>query len=227
MRLSRLAPYLMTLMILAARTTYADQASVTASIDGKTITAHSITPGGAALFFGAGLGSTGYDSIVMRWSEVVLNASHDGTATFTAPKPIPFRSIIAVVDMQTGRYAIVAPPGNKVPAPESRGFTRDERGTLQLFGGPAPVLDAVFVRPGAGAWRISASDSGPLDADGRRDGFTTVRLSDFTPIGHPGGNGNERRVSEFTPGAGGVLIAIDYYNMAVYAARLDESHVGE
>jgi len=189
--------------------------AVVVDIQKQQVVASQLTPGTDVLVFGYAAETTGYDRAFAEWHEVVTDADHDGTVTFTSKRSIPWRSIWVVVDLRNAQFGVGAPAGYHVALPTHRRvFSRGAAGLLDHVTSMAPWLSAAYVHPGGGVWLMSASDGQPSDSDGRRDGLTSVALPAFTPLTVPGD-----RPKEFAPG--GVLIVIDPFHMRLDAVRLD------
>jgi hypothetical protein len=193
------------------------QPSVVVDLQKNQVTAAGLTPGADVLVFGYGAATTGYDRMFVEWHELVTDDDHDGAITFTSKRHIPWRSIWVVVDLRNAQFAVGAPDAYQIATPNHRRvFSHDAAGLLDQTTSMAPWLSAVYVHPGGGVWLLSATDGQPTDADGRRDGLTTVALPSFTAL-TPAAD----RPKEFVPG--GVLILLDPFHMRLDAVQLDGS----
>lgn len=194
---------------------------ITLTFGTNNVTATGITPGKSAVFFASGLASDGAQQRVVRWAQVVSDDDRDGRVTLTTADPIPDVTIWVVADLTNGQFGVGA-PSRFVPRVTRLvpGAFRRSNGSaaVTLFGFDHPVLDLLYVHPGTGVWSWNAVDGGLLDRDAA-NGVTLISVADAKPLGGTGG-----KPSEFTPG--GVLVAIDWYNMEVVSVHLDAAMLG-
>jgi len=203
-------------IVLLFTTTAAGAAAGPAvTITGGTVTAAGVSAGGDVLFYGLGLDADGYVSGVRRWAETITDDDRDGTVSFRTTPAVPQRSLWVVVDLRNGQYSIAAPAGYPIRAAElgRSFFRRSAGGVLDVFAYRKPYLDLLYVHPGGGAWVIKSADGRPDDLDAL-PGLTAIPLTSARRIGTAG-----ERPREFVPG--GILVAIDFYTMTIYAGRLE------
>lgn len=98
----------------------------------------------------------------------------DGVVTFT-PRRIPADSLWLVVDVESGVYRAASPAGI-LPATLPIADTDWQTGAATLNSGVV-YLEALFVRPQAGAWVLRATDGGPRDDDASQNATVKLRLS--------------------------------------------------
>jgi len=190
---------------------------VSVDVQKNQVVASELTPGTQALVYGYGAVTTGYDRSFVEWHEIITDDDHDGRITYTPAQAIPWRSMWVVVDLRNAHFGVGAPAGYQIATPpKPRAFKKSASGLLDEITTVAPWISGVYVHPGGGVWLVSASDGMGEDADGKRDGLTSVTLPAFTAL-TPAGD----RPKEFTPG--GVLIVVDPFHMRLDSVQLDGS----
>ena len=146
----------------------------------------------------------------------------DGQVTLELDAPVDHHSIWAVVDQASGAYVVDVPPGSPRRELEfpGRGPEEGSRGQLNRlrhegFG----FVHLLLVRPGEGAWTVTAADGGPFDADGS---FADGVLLEIDRARAVAGDGDAEEAAappeRFAPGD--VVVVIDSDRMSFYAARL-------
>lgn len=193
-----------------------DAAAPILAFDGQMVRASNVTPGGQVVFFAVGLVPTGWQSTVMRWSQLVTDDDHDGAVSYDAGQKVPCKSIWVAAEVTNGHFVVASPPEcplQQAPALDSKSFRKNKKGELELFLHARPYLDLLYIHPGKGIWTISAADSYASDADGESNGVTAIALSSARSLV------GDAPPKDFVPG--GVLVAIDLYMLDVVAERLD------
>lgn len=189
----------------------------TISITPTAITATDVTPGTDVSFFGVGLEPKGYHVEVRRWSAVVTDTAHAGTATFTLDSPVTWNVVWIVADLRTGHYAIASTPAFPTmtpPRPRYR-LKRDAAGAVNRMGYSRPFVDGMYIEAG-GAWIVRAGDGDDSDADGKADGETTIDLQHATPV-----TAGSQPPHSFHPG--GTLLVVDVSRLDVLTVPIDAS----
>jgi len=187
----------------------------TITITPTAITATDVTPGTDVAFFGVGLEPKGYHVEVRRWSAVVTDAAHSGTATLTLDAPVTWNVVWIVADLRDGHYAIASTPGFPTmtpPRPRYR-LKRDAAGAASRLGYSRPFVDGLYVEAG-GAWIVRAGDGDARDADGKPDGETTIDLLQATPV-----SAGSQPPHSFHPG--GTLLVVDVSRLDVLTVSID------
>lgn len=189
----------------------------TVVITPAAITATDVTPGTQVAFFGVGLEPKGYHAEVHRWSAVVTDTSHSGTATFTLDSPVRWNVVWIVADLRNGHYTIASTPGFPISIPDRPRYRlkRDPSGSPSRMGYGRPFIDGLYLEAGGG-WIIRAQDGASSDADGKADGETTIDLLKATPL--LAGSDVPR---QFTPN--GTLLVIDLSRLDVLTMTIDDS----
>lgn len=187
----------------------------TISITPTAITATDVTPGTDVAFFGVGLEPKGYHVEVRRWSAVVTDTAHTGTATLTLDAPVTWNVVWIVADLRTGHYAIASTPAFPTmtpPRPRYR-LKRDAAGAASRIGYSRPFVDGMYIEAG-GAWIVRAGDGDDRDADGKADGETTIDLLQATPL-----SAGSQPPRSFHPG--GTLLVVDVSRLDVLTVPID------
>lgn len=194
------------------------QPSVTFSSDSRHVLASSITPGAQVAVFGVGRDQTGFDSIVRRWSAAVTDSDNNGSIDFDATRVVPWKSIWAVVDLQSRQYAVAAPDEFPIVAPEIPiAFEPNVLPhRLVVTGTRANVL---YIPPGGGALKIVTADGETKDLDGEENGKTSVALADFDTLVAPA-----TAPSDFA--LNGLLIVVDDHQMTAAAFVITDAMLG-
>jgi hypothetical protein len=92
------------------------------------------------------------------------------------------------VEIESGRYGAArpqsasdAPVGRQIPGDS---LEKDNKGQLKKLISRLPFTYLVLVRPGEGAWEMTAGDGGKDDHDHQVDGKIELSPDDLRPIGH-------------------------------------------
>jgi hypothetical protein len=160
--------------------------------------------------------------MLVRMTEVheMLRDSGSGALDYDLGRQLPFRSIWAVVDVATGRYVVVSPPGferqeilfpatvvKNTPAAEADDELLNDR-----F-----VLDMLWVHPAdnshGGAWFARVADGGATDLDAKNDGKTLSATSQFRALGN--GGAPPKKIKK-----GDILVMIDPFEMQFFATEV-------
>jgi hypothetical protein len=180
------------------------------------VLAAELTPGGDAVFWSVGREPLGaVQRVVRHHGMAVVDAL--GEARFEPETgAVLLKSVWAVSDITTGAFAISAPPGfvlREIPFP-GNGFAAGAPGRANRLRHELSALDLLMVRPGVGAWRLRAHDTGARDRDGEDDDRVLTDLDDLEPF-DPGGPGPPERYLRDD-----VLVVLDPRELAFYATRL-------
>jgi hypothetical protein len=179
----------------------------TLAFSDQAIQAQGMTAGGAVVWFGIGRVVQEYAETLSDHQDVTV-ADAQGQATLQVKPSVPRHSLWVAVDLETGRYALAAPPGFPLRSfalgPAAVSVGGGSAGDLLLD--PSDTIEVLLVRPGQGAWsknvwRGSADDQAspgsanlafslgrllPLPAGG---GAAPAKLSagDLLFVAHPRG----------------------------------------
>jgi hypothetical protein len=137
-----------------------DPPGLTVVIEKTAITATGLTPAGDAVFFGVSHEPLPF-SVVYATRERIATVASDGSARIELDTDIPLRAVWAVVDVTSGRYAVVSRDEliSRKLVLSAGALKADNNGQLKKLDIPFELADILLVRPGAGAWMLSAADS--------------------------------------------------------------------
>ena len=168
-----------------------------------------ITPGADAVWFGMTIDTFNLTRRLTRHAAIVRDADRDGTVVYELPEISRF-SLLFVADATTGECAVFRAEGVDDLSQDLHG--NNWRAGLESFDVSADVLEFLLVRPGEGAWAMSAMEGWRNDGDGTRDGKFRLKIANMDPIGTVRGEpqGNVRR--------GDLLVVFDPRTFA-YAIR--------
>jgi hypothetical protein len=181
------------------------------------IIASGVTPGTDVGFFGVGVEPKGYHVEIHRWSGVVTDATHSGSATFRLDTPVTWNVIWIVADLRNGHYTIASTPGfPTMPAdrPQFR-LKRDVAGSANQAAYSRPFIDGLYIEAG-GAWIVRGADGIDRDGHSKWEGETTVDVSQAIPL-----LTGSKAPHSFNPG--GTLLVIDISKLDVLTVNVDES----
>lgn len=183
------------------------------TFDGKQVVVKGVTPGGDVACVGVWreLGDT--MPRLVRWDRVVRDDG-DGAVTFDVGRDVPPFSVWAVADVTTGDTDIVPGPGTDPrPAAFASDLVGSKRDGTFAFADRRAYLELLVVRPGTGAWAISAGDGGAGDDDKTPDGVIVPALAQSHPV-----TSISTRPAALS--AGDVILAIDPESFEYYSVRL-------
>lgn len=120
------------------------------------------------------------------YCHVALAATADkaGAVIFSTKHAADPRGVWLAIDVNSGDVAIATPSGG-VPAaivlPDSaRG--KDASGQIVKLQLPFDIADLLLVRPGEGAWHVTAIDGGPKDEDHTQNGETSMAFDTLSEV---------------------------------------------
>jgi|WetSurMetagenome_2_1015567.scaffolds.fasta_scaffold09507_1 hypothetical protein len=180
------------------------------------VTAKGITPGGSAVWFGAGHARGEWFDHVYHFQQVANDDDGDGKVVFSQEKGLPAQSVLIAVDVASGEFVSGTSPNLAHPGarPLAAGATKyGPTGELLQLTEVASRLDVLLVRKGEGAWATSIVDGGQLDADKSQDGIVSLALASLPPIG-----ATARAVGGAQPGD--VLVVMDAGTLNYSVLRL-------
>lgn len=155
------------------------------------------TAGATVALLGVAREPSYYMMRLVSYSELLADDDRDGVVHYALANDVALSSIWAAVDVRTGEYAVAGPPGSRPLPFQRRGAGRGEAveavpGTLDVG---RSAIDAMVVRPGAGAWWAAARDGSVADRDGQPNGRLRLDLDAFRP-----GRGGTGRAPEALQG---------------------------
>lgn len=169
-------------------------------------------PGATVLVIGVTREPRGFHSLLRTHALPAVVSDARGDAKIAYGAEVPAKSLWIAVDVQTGLTGAGAPGDFPVRQFEiDPGAVAPDRVVLART-----VLDMLVVRPGAGAWLLSAYEGGRGDGDRAVDGKLSVLASELAPA-----VGKERLSGGLRPGD--VVIALDPDQMEYGIVRVSGS----
>jgi hypothetical protein len=166
----------------------AGRAPLTLQFSGGSLTAEGITPGGSAVVFAASIEKLQSQPDLYgprHRAEVVADDDRDGTVRIELPAGTTM-GIWAVVDVNSGRYAVSPTPGyepQRFELPSGEALRHDNAGQLRKLQWPVSEMDVLLVRPGDGAWQLYASKDSGRDESRNTPGALRIDVGSMTPLG--------------------------------------------
>lgn len=160
--------------------------------------------------------------MLVRMTEVheLLLDSGTGAIDYDLGRPLPLRSIWAVVDVASGRYAVVTPPDfprQELPFPPTVVKNTPAEDLDDQLLNDRFVIDMLWVHPGenkqGGAWSARVADGGATDLDAKNDGKTLSGASQFRALGTS--STPPKKIKK-----GDILIMIDPFEMQFFATEV-------
>jgi len=177
---------------IGAMTTAAPSAAspLAISFDTTSVVVSGVTPGGKAILFAVSRELTPRrpaSAQIVRRAEVLSDAAHAGAVTLNLGKPVPSVAIWAAIDLTSGSYVVTASPGDSATALAVSDLVKnDNAGQLKKLDWPASEMEAVLVRPGEGAWRLTAAKYSKLYEHGAPGGPIRTDIEKMIPVGDSG-----------------------------------------
>ena len=180
----KVAPLFCALAVLLAPPLNAAQTAPPVSIafEARGVTAFGLTPGGSAALF---MMSRQPDVFVtrMRQRSAMLTGGADGTARYEGADAVVSSSVWAVIDVESGRYAIACPSGDCSPLQRTLStasfFKNNAAGEAEGLDIPLEMADVFLVSPKSGVWHVMLGDGGDKDEDGMLDGKSRITIEKF------------------------------------------------
>ena len=146
----------------------------------------------------------------------MLEADERGSSRYELHRSVVSTSVVAAVDTVTGDFAVASPDGttpNVLPAHALR-LKKKAGLEFEAFDLDAQWVKAICVRPGLGAWKLSAMDGSSGD-DNPVAGTLQIDVAHLKPFGAEGSSPGHFRPRD-------VLVAIDPYTMTVIVKAVNE-----
>ncbi len=218
----RIFRFLLVLGFVMTSATFA-QAELTAQIVGDQIRMSGLKAGGSAAVFGISRFSDGYDAEVVRHEFIAVDEDADGNASIKATRPFPLRTIVVVVDLQSGAYASVLPERYRHARAWQFNYSRlkvNKDGLLDALVENLETAELLLVRPSVGAWRLSAADGGEADADKKSDRQLRLALASFVSLRMSPPGTRDKLPKDFKKND--VIVLIEPNLMGYYVGQLEK-----
>ena len=204
----------LTMALSAAADQKAPGAGLAVKIDGSHVTVTGATAGGKVAFFGVGRFVKQYRVSVRRFDKIVADDDKDGTVVLDIGEKLPWKTIFAAVDVNTGRYGLTTTADFPLmPIPFKKEIMVANKGQLDHLLIEHRFCEMALVRPGVGMWGQVLADGNKFDEDEHSDGKVTVNVARSIGV-----EGNVPAPSKFDKGD--VLVLIDPNRMQVYAVEV-------
>lgn len=193
---------------------------LTVTVTARGLRIEGVTRGGRVAVVGRMREASREMLVRMTEAHELLVDSGGGVVDYDLGRPLPMRSIWAVVDISTGRYAVVTPPEfprQELPFPPTviKNTPADDVDDQLL--NDRFVIDMLWVHPGenreSGGWSARVADGGATDLDAKNDGKTLSGTSQFRPLGN--GGAPPKKIKK-----GDILILIDPFEMQFFATEV-------
>jgi hypothetical protein len=160
---------------------------------------------------------TNYYLTFGRIDALLTDDDKDGVVEWKLGRPVPAQSMWAAVDVETGEFAVATPgdyPLRRIAVPANAlGGSRRE-GVDALVAQWRSLVEILLVRPGEGAWVLTAGADAEGDEDDDRDnGRLATPLEDLKPLGT-----SPPPPKKIAPKD--VLVVMDPDTMELYAGQL-------
>ena len=155
------------------------------SFQQRSVTVDGITAQGQVVWYSVAREVAEDDvATLVRRSGVRSDEDGDGKVSWDLEGDVPLRSLWVAVDLATSRLAVAAPEGYPLRRVEwrGRGLGRDDARAADRVEDLRTYADVLLVRPGEGAWRLTAGDGSPQDDEGAADGKLAVALDRMRPV---------------------------------------------
>ena len=198
--------FVLTVVALTAR------ADLSLRLEERAVVASGATPGQQLVVYGIWHGEENYAGVITRRDDV-LTADASGGASWPVPEGISPRSVWFAADLQTGAVAMTAPdefPLRRMDVPSTVVTRKDLIEALEI---PFAYAEILFIRPGEGAWTLSANRGGSNDLKVKREVLT---VDSRVLRGLKSNGSGPDKVKH-----GDVIIVIEPYGLRFFSVRWD------
>lgn len=153
---------------------------LTATVSIDSLQVSGATPGSDIVVVGIARINQPYTVRFTEHNVVVNDADRDGAATVPL-LPSTLVGVWVVVDAASGAYATVqsADVHGTVRVITQESIRDGVDGPLSALVMGRPLINALLVRPGVGAWRVTAGDGAQFDSDLARNASVTLKMRDL------------------------------------------------
>jgi hypothetical protein len=152
-------------------------AAPVAELSDKELVVRNLTPGSAVALLAVAHEPAYYMMRVVARRELLKDDDKDGVVRYVPDHGVAFRSIWIVVDVASGESAMTTPAGYEPVEMYQRGAGRGQavQAIVNTLDIGREAVEILLVRPGEGAWFVTARDRGFSDQDGQANG--RIRLN--------------------------------------------------
>jgi len=187
------------------------------AVGSDAIRVDGITRSGSVVLFSCSR-SNRFRSIAVQPSAVVLSDDDaDGAVQYVPVSGISSRSVCIAVDTATGAYKAQAAADFPMTVSEisDDAFKKDVEGEIATLAADLPRLSLLLVRPGAGAWVLTAFDGESTDADAHGDGRIQLAFDGAATL-----SGKDKAPKHLKKGD--TVVAIDPGHLDVFATTIQK-----
>jgi hypothetical protein len=212
----------MTRALLLGTALFAVAASGTAAPPTLTFTDDAVViegigEGGRVAAFAVVRDITNFHLTFGRLDALLTDDDKDGVVEWKLERPVPLQSMWAAVDVESGEFAVATPgdyPLRRLAVPANALGASRREGVDALIAEWRALVEILLVRPGEGAWVLTAGADVEGDEDDDRDnGRIATALEDLQPLGTS--PPPPKRIAPKD-----VLVVMDPDTMELYAGQL-------
>ena len=203
------------ILTIAAATAQPLFAAPAAEFLDQSIRISGIAPGSSIAYVSVSIETAEWMNKIVPRDGLLADADYDGVITIELQVRPAYRSVWGIVDLGSGESVIATPEGFESLPLDPRDRMNQARGVLSSLDAveiERNELEILLVRPGVGAWRLTAFDGGTTDADQVPNRMIRAALGAMTPLESSGPP--PARIA-----AGDVAIAIDPEELTHFLVR--------
>lgn len=194
--------------------------TLTMTVNASTVTISGATPHGKVIFFGVGRFIDHTTVTVRRLDQTVVDDDGDGVVTVDIGGPVPWKSIFAAVDFQSGRYVLGTPNAAMFPLitldVKVNPLAEDSPGVVKHIVVHRRVCEVLHVRPGVGAWSQILAAGNQFDEAHAGNGDVKANVAAGIAVG------TAMPAAPDTFAKGDVVVLIERQRMQVWAATVGD-----
>lgn len=156
---------------------------------GQSVRISGVTPGGAVAYVSISIEPSDWLNRIVARDGFIADDDRDGVVTIELGARPALRSVWGIVDVSSGASSVAAPEGFTSALMDPRDRMNKARGivgSLDAVEIERNELEILLVRPGVGAWRLTANDGGAADADRSANRMVRAALNAMTALGPSG-----------------------------------------
>jgi len=147
-------------------------AAPVAELTDKELIVRNLTPGSTVALLAVAHEPAYYMMRLVSRRELLKDDDKDGVVRYVPDHGVAFRSLWIVVDVASGESTMATPAGYEAVEMYQRGAGRGNavQSIVNTLDVGREVVEILLVRPGEGAWFVTARDRGFSDQDGQANG---------------------------------------------------------
>ena len=175
------------------------------------VTVEGMTTKASAVVFGVARRSLQFGERLETRFDVLDDTDGNGAIRFEVNEGLPWKSVWTVVDLPSGLFSLAVPEG--FPLMEIDFPGQGIGSALNTLESAGDFEQFLWVRPGLGAWALTAGDGGVNDGDQEGNHRILADVTRFAAIGK-----SPAPPDKFAPGD--VLVGVEAHTLNIFAARL-------